>query len=110
MEGNHCFRPSSGCNRSGKVLPLLEYGHVNGRCAVTGGYVYRGTRSPALAGRYIFGDFCSGEIWSISRGAATGTRPTLLLDTNLFISSFGQDRAGEVYVVDRGGSVYRLAA
>lgn len=110
MEGAHCFMPSSGCNRTAKVLPVTEYTHVSGRCSVTGGFVYRGTKSPKLAGRYIFGDFCSGTIWSISRSASTGSKPTLLLETSLLISSFGEDEKGEVYVVDFGGGrIYRLA-
>jgi hypothetical protein len=60
-----------------------------GRCSVTGGYVYRGTKIPELIGGYVFGDYCSGEIWVISAGASTGPK-TRLLDTDLTISSFGE--------------------
>ncbi len=110
MEGSHCFLPASGCSRKAKVLPITEYTHASGRCAVTGGYVYRGSLSPSLAGRYIFGDFCSGTIWTVSRGAPVGTTRTLLLQTGLLISSFGEDEDGEVYVVDLNGGVYRIAS
>jgi glucose/arabinose dehydrogenase len=110
LEGSHCFRPSSGCSKAGKVLPITEYSHAGGRCSVTGGYVYRGTASPSLAGRYVFADFCSGTIWTVSASAPTGTTRTVLLASGLMVSSFGEDEAGEVYVVDHGGAVYQLVA
>ncbi len=70
MEGAHCYNPSTGCDRSGKVVPVVEYPHTQG-CAVTGGYVYRGKQVPAISGHYIFGDFCSGTVWMIPRGGGT---------------------------------------
>ncbi|MGZ8514174.1 MAG: PQQ-dependent sugar dehydrogenase [Candidatus Limnocylindrales bacterium] len=108
MEASHCYAPSSGCARSGKTLPLTEYGHADGRCSITGGFVYRGSRYPDLVGAYLFADYCSGEIWFVDRGAARGTRPTLALDTNALITSFGQNQAGELYLTDGNGSVYRV--
>src|SRR5581483_5024664 len=63
MEGLHCFRPRSGCDRSGLVLPVFEYDHGRG-CSITGGFVYRGKAMPALAGRYFFADYCTGEVAS----------------------------------------------
>ena len=108
MEASHCYAPSSGCARSGKTLPLAAYGHTAGRCSITGGFVYRGSRYPDLVGAYLFADYCSGEIWYVDRGAARGTRPTRALDTNAVITSFGQDQAGELYLTDGNGSVYRL--
>jgi len=72
MEGSHCYSPPSGCDTSGLTLPLLDYDHGGGRCAVTGGYVYRGSKVPLLRGGYVFGDFCSGEIWVVPD---TATRP-----------------------------------
>jgi hypothetical protein len=111
MEGNHCFRPPSGCSTSGKTRPISEYGHSGGRCAVTGGYVYRGSAIPALVGGYLFADYCSGEIWVVDSTASPVTSPTLLLDTNLLISGFGQDASGELYVTDQaGGRVYAIVA
>jgi glucose/arabinose dehydrogenase len=108
MEASHCYSPSSGCSRTGKTLPLTEYGHTGGRCSVTGGFVYRGSVYPDLVGAYLFADYCSGEIWYVSRGAERGTVPTLALDSGALITSFGQDEAGELYIADGNGSVYRL--
>ncbi len=77
MEGCKCFAPSSGCNKDGKVKPILDYSHSAGRCAVTGGYVYRGSNIPALVGWYVFADYCSGEIWAVGvhRGQAREQDP-----------------------------------
>jgi glucose/arabinose dehydrogenase len=108
MEATHCFNPSSGCNTSGKTLPLLEYGHGSGRCSITGGYVYRGSAIPQLVGGYVFADFCSGEIWVVNSTASAPANRTLLLDTSLQISSFGENASGELYVVNRGGAVYAI--
>jgi glucose/arabinose dehydrogenase len=114
MEGNHCYLPATGCNRTGKKLPLVEYSHAsNGRCAVTGGYVYRGSAIPALRGWYVFGDYCSGEVWAVSSGASRPATPVRLLGTGSgrLISSFGEDNAGELYLCDIGaGAVYRIVA
>jgi glucose/arabinose dehydrogenase len=108
MEGAHCYSPSSGCNTSGKALPLLEYDHSAGRCAVTGGYVYRGAKIPLLVGGYVFGDYCSGEIWVVTATAAAPAPKTRLLDTSLLISGFGQGPGGELYVLDLQGRMYRI--
>jgi hypothetical protein len=72
---------------------------------VTGGYVYRGSQVPAIAGHYVFGDFCSGKIWMIPR---TGGLKGLLFDTSMQISSFGEDESGELYVVDHAGAFYKF--
>lgn len=110
LEGRHCFRPPSGCNRSGKVAPMVEYSHSQG-CSVTGGYVYRGRAVPYLVNRYVFGDYCSGTIWAIPRAARAPAAKTLVIQTSYNISSFGEDESGELYVVDHaGGAVYRFAA
>jgi glucose/arabinose dehydrogenase len=108
MEASHCFAPSVGCSRSGKTLPVTEYGHANGRCSITGGFVYRGSAYPDLVGAYIFADYCSGEIWYVDRGAARGTIPIRALDTGGSITSFGQDEAGELYLTVGDGAIYRL--
>ncbi len=107
MEGMHCFNPATGCNLAGLTLPIAEYPHSEGE-AVMGGYVYKGTAIPSLAGAYIFGDYGSGTIWElIEAPSGTWTR-TKLLSTGRHLSSFGQDPAGEVYVVDYSGSVLQL--
>jgi glucose/arabinose dehydrogenase len=109
MEGTSCYDPASGCNREGLVLPIAEYEHSAG-CSVTGGYVYRGNRISGIAGRYLFGDYCSGRIWALTETGNNRWTMTQLLSTELRISSFGEDAAGEVYVVDHSGSVYLLTA
>jgi glucose/arabinose dehydrogenase len=105
MEGNLCFSPASGCDRAGLTPPIATYMHVGGRCAIVGGYVYRGRAVPGLAGTYLYGDLCSGEVFG-----RRGGRSAVLLDTGLSIASFGEDEAGELYVVDIAGSVWRIAA
>ena len=90
-------------------MPLAVYAHGANGCSITGGYVYRGRRSPVLAGRYLFGDFCSGRIWMVTAAGAARQKPVLLLDTALQISAFGEGESGELYVVDYGGGrVYRI--
>jgi glucose/arabinose dehydrogenase len=109
LEGFHCYKPSSGCSTSGKMKPMLEYEHVAGRCSVTGGYVYRGTDVPALVGGYVFADYCTGEIWVITAVAPPPAPKTLLLDASFPISSFGENAAGELLVLDYdGGRMYAI--
>ncbi len=104
MEGNHCFNPRENCQIvPDLILPKTEYAHEKGRCSVTGGYVYRGTKHPVFQGTYLFGDFCSGEIWGFREG-----QTQLLLDTDLQISSFGEDTEGEVVVADYKGKIYSI--
>jgi hypothetical protein len=110
-EGSQCFRPSSGCNRSGLVPPVLEYSHNDG-CSVTGGFVYRGCRLPGYHGTYFYADFCSGLLRSfrLENGRATDARdwrPSLGRGLN-DISSFGVDGDGEGYIVDHDGEVYKI--
>ncbi len=107
MEGKHCFVPATGCDMSGLTLPIFEYDHSAGDATVIGGYVYRGSLIPSLAGQYIFGDFSSGRLWSITQSGGTWTRSTLL-ETGLGISSLGKDKDGEVYVIDYSGKVLQL--
>lgn len=103
-EGNHQFRPGQ---INGAVMPIAEYDHGLG-CSVTGGYVYRGANIPNLQGSYLYGDFCSGRIWSAYRNESGTWQSPLFLDTNYSISSFGEDMAGELYVIDHGGRVLRF--
>jgi len=100
-EGNTCtnIEPTN-CVASNYAAPLFQYSHTGSRCSVTGGYVYRGSRllSTFPRGTYIYGDYCTGEIF-IWRG-----KQQLLVDTTRFISSFGEDDDGEIYVVGIGSS------
>ena len=130
MEGNHCYDPEEFCDTTGLIMPVFEYPNnasymkiligMDEReatgCSVTGGYVYRGNNNPDLWGTYIFGDYCTGRIWSfkLKNGKPTkfkNLRPELKKhsrDVPLFISSFGEDSSGELYVVDYLGAVYKF--
>lgn len=113
MEGDHCFPPSvASCNMAGLILPITEYGHdVAGGTAIIGGFVYRGSAIPALVGTYVFGDLSSGHVWGLKQDAMGNWKQTLLLTHSLTVSSFGQDTAGELYLVDYGnGAVLHLRA
>lgn len=90
------------------VGPVAEYGHTGGSCSITGGYVYRGAAIPSLQGAYLFGDYCSGILWTLRPDGAGGYAMAQVMDTGFAISSFGQDDAGELYVVDHGGQVLKL--
>jgi glucose/arabinose dehydrogenase len=103
MEGTH---PYKGGPQDGLVPPVAEYGHSQGRCSVTGGYVYRGTM-PEWNGVYFYGDYCSGTVWGLIHSDG-GWQNQLLYETGASISSFGQDPAGEVYLIDYGGRILRL--
>jgi len=97
------------CDVPGAVAPLHQYQHVRGRCSVTAGYVYRGPRQPALQGRYFFGDYCTGMVWSMAADTPPeGPRMWASIDTRLLITSFGEDARGELYVVDRKGTIHRI--
>lgn len=108
LEGSLCFEPAVGCGDPSFTAPVLVYRH-GPHCSVTGGFRYRGRRAPGLRGLYLFGDFCSGVIWG-ARLVGGVWSASVLADTRLAISSFGEDQEGELYVVDYGGVVYRLAS
>ncbi|MCB0150422.1 MAG: glucose dehydrogenase, partial [Caldilineaceae bacterium] len=87
----------------------VDYTHSDGNCSVTGGYVYRGSAYPAWNGIYFYGDYCSGHIWAMAPDDAGGWASALVADTDLVISSFGEDQDGELYVIDYGGgTIYRM--
>jgi len=106
MEGSRCY--TDGCSTDGLVLPVAEYGHDQG-CSVTGGYVHRGEAFGSLEGWYLFADYCSGLLFGIDADATGVNEPVTLLQTDLSISAFGQDTAGELYLADHGsGTIYRI--
>ena len=108
-EGAHCFRPERGCEAAGLVTPVFEYQHGADGCSITGGFVYRGKRFPALVGSYLLGDYCTGRLWTIKReaGRLVWARAG---EINARISSFGEDEDGELWVADHGAGVHRLIA
>ena len=130
MEGNHCYSPEENCEKENLALPIYEYPNnanymkilmgfddnsATG-CSVTGGYVYRGKAIPELRGRYIFGDYCTGRIWSFKKEnnqMVDFRNEQFILKNNnssmpQFISSFGEDQQGELYIVDYMGAIYKF--
>ncbi len=103
-EGTSCTNTDASLCRPGSyTAPLFDYGHSGGRCSITGGYVYRGPRGTFPAGTYVYADYCSGEIFTWD-----GRVQTVVLDTTLGITSFGEDEQGELYVLGGGGSVDQI--
>ena len=109
-EGRSRYTKDQRANRHGRlVFPIVTYSHDVG-CSVTGGYVYRGSAAPAARGRYFYGDYCSGRIWSLRavHGKVRGKRlESLHLDG---LSSFGEDSSGELYALSLEGRIYKLAS
>jgi len=106
LEGLHEY---AGNAPAGLSAPIFEYSHAEG-CSVTGGYVYRGASLPGLQGVYLVGDYCSGQVWALTPAAA-GWQADLLFEVSFSLSAFGEDEAGELYLLDhRRGGVYQLVA
>ena len=103
FEGTSCF--SGNCDDTGLVAPIFEYGQSNGDRSITGGYVYRGNEVGMLTGKYVYGDFVSGRIWTLN---TDGTENELLLQSRLNIASFGTDSANELYICAFDGSIYKF--
>jgi uncharacterized repeat protein (TIGR03806 family) len=109
LEGEECFRPRVGCDRTGLTPPVFVYPHAEG-ASITGGYVYRGSAMPDLAGKYVFGDFTVGRIWMLD-GYPAEPKAVLLNAGGVkpSISSFAEDAEGELYALDwQSGSIYKL--
>jgi glucose/arabinose dehydrogenase len=108
MEGRHCYDPPSGCNQTGLTLPVLEYSHGEG-CSITGGFVYRGAAIPSLQGTYFYADYCRGWVRSFRYSNGAATDQTEWDFGNLGnILSFGEDAAGELYILSANGTVFRI--
>ncbi len=104
-EGKSCFLRN--CSSEGLVDPVADYPHSQG-CSVTGGYVYRGTRSPGLRGTFLYGDFCSGRMWGARREGASWVVRVVATGAGA-ISTFGEDEDGEIYVADHNsGRIARI--
>jgi glucose/arabinose dehydrogenase len=106
FEASHLYQPSREAPNA--IAPVAEYDHSNNRCAVTGGYIYRGSKIPALENRYIFGDYCSGEIWSIDPATPQDLRREPITLKNLV--SFAQDSNGNLYALAQDGAVDEVIA
>ncbi len=111
MEADRCYA-NEGCSRRGLTLPVAIYSHSEG-CSVTGGYVYRGGAFPQLFGGYVFSDYCSGRLWALNAQRALDVGSAQIIDlgeVGFSPSAFGEDEAGELYVVNHNGSILRLVA
>ena len=104
LEGFACFEASD-CDAEGLLAPRSVYGR-DGGCSVTGGYVYRGSALPELVGWYVYGDFCTGNVWAVD--TADETPPVLLAETGLPIASFGELPDGELIALTFANAIYRL--
>jgi len=107
VEGPECFIDDN-CDKSGFVEPVATYDHSNG-CSITGGYVYRGATYPEIAGGYFYADYCSGQVWMMTRDASGEFSTSVVIQGIRSITSFGQDNAGELYAVDDGGNLRSLS-
>jgi len=130
MEGNHCYPEDATCSNEGYIMPAFEYPNnanyaktlfgikqpnMDG-CSITGGYVYRGKNIPKLYGKYIFGDYCTGKVWSIriveGKGEELVDHTKDILSSmgkrEFYLSSFGQDNDQELFLIDYNGTIYRL--
>lgn len=110
FEGRRPFAGRASLRGSVHIPPVAQYGHAKG-CSVTGGYVYRGTRAPALRGRYVYADFCTGRVWTMRAGPRPGgiREITARLRSLSSVTSFGEGPGGDLYVV-ASGSLYRFVS
>jgi glucose/arabinose dehydrogenase len=106
MEGLHPFRDGTAAGPT--VAPVLETAHTDGNCSITGGYVYRGTKIPDLAGAYVFSDYCNGPVRAVivANGQVVADRDLGVSASS--ITSFGQDGAGELYVISQSQGLLRI--
>ncbi len=102
-----CTSPVPPCGDPAYTLPILEYTHDNGNCSVTGGYMYRGSAISDLYGSYLYGDYCSGQMWAATLQSGTWS-PTLLTISAPHLTTFGEDVSGELYVGTSSGSFFRI--
>lgn len=102
-EGNDTYNPSGCANASTMIFPVATYSHSNGRCSITGGYVYRGTEFENMMGKYFFADYCSGEIGMVDENTLTW-----MVDIpNVFFTTFGVDYENNLYIAG-SGRIYKV--
>ena len=110
MEGNHCYPAGTSCNSEGFEPPVFEYAlYVDGVCSVTGGYVYRGTETPSLYGKYIYGDWCTGDIWALTYSDDGNHVNEHLIQSGINITSFGLDQNNELLIC-ANANIFKLTS
>jgi glucose/arabinose dehydrogenase len=111
LEGAHCFRDATPCDRTGLTMPVAEYDHDLG-CSVSGGAVYRGSTFPALAGWYVLSDYCSGTFWAVNAATASSDdtiTPAQVATSDSSISAIADDASGELFATDLStGTLLRI--
>jgi len=109
LEGSECYGATT-CDRTGLTLPVVEYSHADG-CSVTGGLVYRGEAIPGLRGHYVYSDYCGGWLRSFRyQDGRVSDRHEWAVGSLGSVLSFGEDAAGELYILSANGNVYRIIA
>lgn len=106
MEGDRCYNAST-CDRTGLVLPVAQYTHTGGRCSITGGPAYRGVAVPEVASAYLYGDYCSGELWALP---LDGGEPVIVARGLTNLTSMATDSAGRIYLLRQGKPVATLVS
>ena len=105
MEGTHRHSGAPPSNHHG---PIYEYANGDGNCAVTGGYVYRGSKIPNLQGAYVFADFCDGRLRAFVENGGAAQNHRFLGPQVSELASFGQAANGDLYILSRSGGIYRI--
>ena len=109
MEGDACHDPVADCDPTGLQPPIAVLPHTGGDQSITGGVVYRGALIPALQGLYVFADYVSGRLYSVTYDPVTGAPVTeLLLETGRKFTHFAHGLDGEVYLLDHNSGIWRL--
>jgi len=107
MEGDRCYNPSSGCDRTGLLLPVAAYTHTGGRCSITGGPAYRGVAVPEVSSTYLYADYCSGELWALP---LDGGEPAIVARGLNNATSMATDSAGRLYLLRQGRPIAMLVS
>jgi hypothetical protein len=111
MEANECFR-SQNCDKTGLVLPIWSYeqGFSTGR-SITGGYICYDKNLPALSGKYIYGDYVTGNVWALTHADKKAVKNELIATIDGGLSSFGEDTKNNLYLLAYGpGKIYKLSS
>ena len=110
MEGNHCYPAGTSCSSEGFEPPVFEYAlYVDGVCSVTGGHVYRGTEIFSLYGKYIYGDWCTGDIWGLTYSDDGNHVNEHLIQSGINITSFGLDQNNELLIC-ANANIFKLTS
>ncbi|HSW66495.1 MAG TPA: PQQ-dependent sugar dehydrogenase [Bacillota bacterium] len=109
FEGSGSYNSSGNCQGLQATPPVFEYAHTDGRCSITGGYVYRGSAEPALAGKYFYADYCGGQLYYAAQQTAGNWQTTQALGDTPNITTFGENSSGELFLANQQtGEILRV--